>query len=233
MVGKTPKSIRTKMQSFTVEDWYNLFQIASAILAMLTFGVVTGTVLTGRIVNKRRAERIANLEQQTTLARTELAGAKEKQAIAEERLELLRKNQEPRGLVLETFTILGNGPKGSAEIFYQREDMEAYELAKNIYLALAAGRWTAARPVPLSPMESDPQRSNMPSALAAGAQQNLDVTIITRDIEEYPFEKIGTPYAALHMALNAAGLRLGSTQNSALQPDHFSIIVSPKAPRLH
>lgn len=220
------------MLSLTVENWYNFFQIASAVLAMLTFGVVTGTVLTGRIVNKRRAERIANLEQQTTSARTELAEAREKQAIAEERLELLRKNQQPRSLVLETFQILESGPKGAADIFYQREDMEAYELARSIYFALAAGHWRTAEPLPLSPMESDPSRSKMPSALAAGAQQNLDVTIVTKRIEEYPFERIETPYAALHRSLEVAALRLGSSQTDELEPDHFKIIVGPKAPRL-
>jgi hypothetical protein len=73
-----------------------------------------------------------------------LATAREKQARAEESL---RKVLFPRLLDSDSFSILNNGPRGSAEIWYLDNDPEAYSLAQQM-TAIGNTRWIVSDPKP-------------------------------------------------------------------------------------
>lgn len=50
------------LSSLSIVTWFEFFQWATAIAALLTFAAVAGAVITGRIANRKQAEKILALE---------------------------------------------------------------------------------------------------------------------------------------------------------------------------
>jgi len=122
----------------------------------------------------------------------------------------------------EALKLLGEGPKGEVEIIYQRDDPEAFEFARNLYMLLLSNRWQITPPTPIPVDDAD----SRPSSLVAGAT-NSDVTILAGQLEDCQ-SRTDTPYCALHAALSGFGLGVHATRRDELPRDFFRIVVGPK-----
>jgi hypothetical protein len=121
--------------SWSVGTWYEVFQSATVIIALLTAGVIAGAVITGRIVNREQSEKIlvlegANIEAQRSLEAERLTRLEMEQSLA------------PRILVS------GSGPikrlqrsGGTKYVLEFAPDAEAERLASLIAWVLSLSDW--------------------------------------------------------------------------------------------
>jgi hypothetical protein len=152
----------------------------------------------------------------------------------------LRKQISPRHLNSEAFIkALEGKPKLPVEIWFLKDDGEAFNLALQIRDCLRLAKWEAREPSPI-PLSSVPELARLPAAMAAGGQPSgvsLVAHWLTREevdaLGSGPFEKpmaIPTPFVVLHKALFASlGALAGSGgHSSALSEGLLRIVVGAR-----
>jgi hypothetical protein len=112
MPKASAKQMRTTIMNIfpdSYEGWNMFFQIASVILVLLTFAAAAGTVITGRVVNNRQAERILILEKETVEAKRAYLELQERlrpRAFTEEQIIELRNDIAAIGNKVEVVIIV-------------------------------------------------------------------------------------------------------------------------------
>ena len=152
----------------SIDDWYTIFQVISA----LALGV---TIALGFVINKRQSRQVIALE-------TQLAEAREKQAVAERELLELKERIKPRHIDRSTFLeALTGQPKAPVEVLYLRDDPETLEFAQEIDNLLKAAGWTvtAREPIPVL----SPTSPAIPTTMSVGGQPS-GVTVVTHSVSE-------------------------------------------------
>ncbi len=143
-----------------------------------------------------------------------------------EKISSLVKKLSPRDITdspatQEALKLLGTtSHKGEVEILYQRDDPEAFQFARNLYMLLLSNRWSVTSPTAI------PDSDSMPSSIAAGAT-NSDLTILAGNLEDCQ-SRLDTPYCVLVAALQGFGLGLHMRRNDELQPNLFRIVIGPR-----
>jgi len=162
-------------------------------------------------------ERAAIAQQRAGELENDLAATLMRLSTSEQALVATRLFQAPRGG--ETFGLLRfvgaleKHPKGTAEILYQAEDGEAYDLASVLHKGLSVAGWMAMGPLPI-PASS----SGQPSIIEIGAAVR-GVTVLACS---------GSPlYAALWTALNGHVVVFPKL-DPRLPADRLRIVVGPK-----
>ena len=120
------------------EGWNMFFQIASVVLVLLTFAAAAGTVITGRVMNIRQAEKILILEKET-------ADAKRAYLELQERL-------QPRQLTLtqkeQISTVLREQPRGRVELRYIPLNVESLMFMMELFTLFMDAGWDTSLPEP-------------------------------------------------------------------------------------
>jgi len=190
-------------------------------------------------------ERAAELEKQNLALRGGVAGlekeaaeARRRQAEAELRLEEIRKRQEPRWLPWDKFVgELKGKPTGAAEILYQPNDAEAYNLATEIQMALSFVGWQVSSPRPISSTDVRTVLRGAPESLIQAIPptqrvggQPFGVSIVANDLSTLGPPDPETPGAlnALAKAFRATLKPIGVTRDEGLPDNVFRIVVAAK-----
>jgi hypothetical protein len=138
-----------------------------------------------------------------------------------------------RFLDTDRFKAALNGkPKGSAQIWYKRDDAEAYSFAQQIHGNLRAAGWEASGPAPIPLTGGDPGFSpDVPSEIRYGGAGGVDV-FLRAPIPD--MSKRDNTFVTLQTALiqgrtgpigSGASISLGDPK---LSEGHFIIIVGQK-----
>jgi hypothetical protein len=126
---------------------------------------------------------------------------------------------------------LAGEPTGNVRILYKHEDTEAYFVALQIYNALVKARWAVdGKPVSIPLSGGDPYfaQEDVPSDIRYDCSSGLTVWVHSVSSAE------GNPAAdafqkALGLGVDRSGVVL-LTENPAVPPNHFWVIVGQNAP---
>jgi hypothetical protein len=119
----------------SLESWFEAFQIATVIAALLTFAAVAGAVITGRIANRRQAEKILTLEKANIDAQKALESERRTRLEIEESL-------APRMLVSGSEAIRRlQRSAGTKYVLEFLPDAETERLATQIAWILSLSDW--------------------------------------------------------------------------------------------
>jgi hypothetical protein len=186
------------------------------------------------------AEAVGNTAQaDIAKANAQIAEANARQKEAELKLGELRRHVAARHIDPEKFSnVLQGRPKAPTEIWFLKEDSEAYLLANEIKSGLAKSGWEVTGPVPI-PSSEVAQFSDMPSTMGAGGQA-AGVTIVKGSFDEddmrsqirLPGEPplIDKPWRALQDALADPLGQLSTSMGGSASPEgeKLRIVVGPR-----
>lgn len=150
----------------------------------------------------------------------------------------LEKRMGPRFLDRAAFVaaLLGK-PTASAEVWYQRDDTEAYLLAVQIVAALGAGPdgagWRVGPPTSMpSPASAEPlPLPNAPAVMRYGAWYGVGVRtgqMPDDSLDLITFDEPKTVLGTLLQAFRKGGLFVGQTTLDSSLNDGFVIVIGPK-----
>ena len=205
-----------------IASWAEILTVLFTMLGALA-GVAF--VLSTRPLRRMERQQTENERQKTAKAQKEAAEA---QLELQKRVEYVRKEAAWRTLSPRFAEALKCRPKGTAEILYAPEDMEAYTFALQIWHALKNAGWATSDPKPI-PHEGGIPGSlrNAPAQLRYGGGGPLSM------ISKRPPHDFGedTPAGAIWDALRSAiDVNFGFTGETdpTLPEGHFIILVGQK-----
>jgi hypothetical protein len=168
-------------------------------------------------------ERATSAEARTADLEIAVADARERQAQAEELIGKLRLAQAPRASNFDPRVFVGfleNRPKGTAEIWYQQEDGEAFLFASLLRYALVRAGWI------VNGLEQIPSTAEgkMPAILKLGGQP-IGLTVLVPSVPE-PDHSV---FKAITEASSGRQLTASGRPDAEVPEGTIRIIVGPKS----
>lgn len=219
------------------DHWLSVFQSISIGAGLLAAAALIGTVVVGKKIGVRQAEKMLTLE-------TGLAGAKKEQAQAELQLRALTNQQLmaslPRSLKLlsepSTIKLLKESKKGTAEILYIDEDQEAFMFADVLAGTLESAGWKVTKvksisandPSHILPGFSLPElrSAKLPLLMRAGGTSGL--TLITNGQDKAILFEEGTARHALRKGLMDSHFIVSGMSDPRLPDDVVRVVIGKK-----
>ena len=223
------------MPGFLEPIWETVFKVAT--WSALIFGALSiGSAFVSAWVGWEITDATQkDADKKIKVADERIAESNARTKEAELKLEQLRKQMAARHLNRDQFLKMLDGkPRMPVEVFFVKDDGEAFQLSLEIRDFLKAAKWEVSEPIPIPPTDA-PRLAQLPSAMGAGGQPS-GVTVVVRANSQQDFELVQhrTANTAFHALQNALGDSLGSINgragsDAAPVAGMLRVVVGPKA----
>jgi hypothetical protein len=199
----------------SVEAWKSIADWAT--IVFIAFTVVSGSaaLILGDRINEKQTEQLLKFDRDLTDARTKLGEQQQRAAEAEKQLELVKKNQEPRGVPVDKLlSVLRAAPPGTAVMQFQDGIPEVALFAGNLHEWLVRAGWNIPKP------------TAVPSIVGNGGTALADIIISGRNLND--IENPNTSIGALWKAMVECGYKPGGVRDQTLPDSTLRILIGPR-----